>query len=134
MAGYESTVVKVEIAKRGWRQDELAHRSGITAGTLRRQLCDNIPSLSIGLRMEAGFEYQVRIRSTSSDLAARKFCVEHFGADPSLLNLAALRALATKISLPGHAAHRRRPELLRAVLIHLHHLTKKESAHETNRT
>jgi hypothetical protein len=115
----EADSVRIEMIRRGWSNADIAKRAGLKSRSFEAQLSCNFPNVAARHKVEKAFDYWLPIWSSVRTLAARKFCRDKFGADPSLLGLPALRQLAARLPLPGWQAHTKKSDLLAAVLIHL---------------
>ncbi len=110
----ESRVIRVECAKRGWGQRELARQAGMAYQYLRcfvsRGYC-----FSLGrLKIEAALD--MPIFSNEQDFANRKLLAARFGFDLYLASRSRLRQLALETGLPGHWSRAGRQEILQAFI------------------
>jgi lambda repressor-like predicted transcriptional regulator len=115
----ERDLVEIALLRRGWSKAELAKRSGLKQRSLGTQFSAGFPHRLARCKVEAAFNYSEILWSSAAQLAARKRCHDTHGEDPCLLELSGLRRLAEQLRLPGWRVHKRKAELLKAILIHL---------------
>lgn len=93
-----TTIVRIELLKRGWSVQELADRCGLTYSTLRHELAYGFPEQTVRLKVDSVFGQPVF--STLRAFQRRRALAAAIGFDPYLEKKTELQAWATNHGCP----------------------------------